>query len=88
MHIPPRDLPPSNFPDPIYATDAYPREGCTVSIDVQKDGFRMQTFAPGGKLMEGYARAKTPRAMARMLEEWLSGFVPRISDRLDGGQDS
>jgi hypothetical protein len=73
--------------DPIYATDEYPREACTVSIDVQKDGYHMSVFAPNGKHLEGYALVKTPRAVSRMLEEWACGYAPRINSRLDHSPD-
>lgn len=69
--------------DAIYATDDYPRAGCRISIDVQKDGYFMSVFSPCGTIMEGYATVETPRAIGRMVEEWASGLVPRINGRLD-----
>lgn len=68
--------------DPIYHTDHYPREGCIVSIDVQKDRYVLGIKAPTGEPMEFYS-AKTPRAIGRMVDEWCSGFAPRGVDRLD-----
>lgn len=69
--------------DAIYFGDDYPRAGCIAAIDVQKDGFILRIYAPGGQLLESYASAATPRAAARMLEEWLCGYAPRIRSRLD-----
>jgi hypothetical protein len=74
--------------DPVYGGDDYPRLGCKVGIDVQKDGYQMQVFDPAGRLLESYTYAETPRAMARMLEEWLNGYAPRLRDRLDTTQES
>lgn len=69
--------------DPIYHTDNYPREGCIVSIDVQKDGYTLRISAPTGEPMEFYGKVLTPRAIGRMVEEWCAGFAPRRVDRLD-----
>jgi len=69
-----------------YYTDNYPRQGCVVSIDVQAHGYRVCIAAPNGAPMESYALVKTPRAIARMLEEWCLGHKPRLHDRLDGDQ--
>ena len=69
--------------DAIYSNDDYPRQGCVLSIDVQKDGYALRVFSPCGQIMECYAVVKTPRAIGRMVEEWASGLVPRIHGRLD-----
>ena len=69
----------------IYTTDDYPRDGCTLSVDVQLGGYGLSVFAPNGAPMERYALVKTPRAIARMVEEWCNGHKPRLRDRLDGG---
>jgi hypothetical protein len=69
--------------DPIYHTDSYPREGCIVSIDVQKDGYALRISSPTGEPMEFYGKVRTPRAIGRLVEEWCAGFVPRRVDRLD-----
>jgi hypothetical protein len=69
--------------DPIYFTDDYPRTGCVVSIDVQADGYAMRIAAPGGKVIESYAKVKTPRAIGRVVEEWCAGMKPRLRDPLD-----
>ena len=69
--------------DPIYGGDDYPRQGCVAAVDVQKDGYVLRIYAPDGRILESYAPAETPRAAARMVEEWLGGLVPRRSGRLD-----
>lgn len=69
--------------DPVYGGDDYPRQGCIAAIDVQKDGYLLRVYAPDGRLLEIYMVVNTPRAAARMLEEWLGGYVPRIRGRLD-----
>lgn len=69
--------------DAIYATDDYPREGCTLTVDIRNGGYVLRVFSPCGKMMEGYASVNTPRAIGRMVEEWASGLVPRIHGRLD-----
>lgn len=69
--------------DPIYFTDDYPRQGCIVAVDVQENGYALTVRAPNGALLETYAVVKTPRAVARMVEEWCAGFAPRLRDRLD-----
>ena len=38
---------PAKQPDPIYSTDDFPRDGCTLVIDVQRNGFYVQLIAPG-----------------------------------------
>ena len=69
--------------DPVYGGDDYPRQGCVAAVDVQKDGYMLRVYAPDGRLLESYMVVDTPRAAARMLEEWLGGYVPRIRCRLD-----
>lgn len=71
-----------------YTGDAYPREGCIVSIDVTKYGYGLRIAAPNGAPMEVYAYAKTPRAIGRMVEEWCAGFVRRIRGRFDQPPES
>lgn len=68
--------------DPIYFTDNYPREGCTLAVNVQANRYVLSVLAPGGKVIETYA-AKTPRQLARMIEEWCAGWAPRLNSRLD-----
>ena len=68
--------------DAIYYTDNYPREGCVIGIDVQASGYALSIVAPGGKVIETYV-AKTPRQLARMIEEWCCGFSPRSAAPLD-----
>ena len=70
-------------PDPVYGGDDYPRAGCVASVGVHKDGYVLRIYDPTGRLLETYVPAETPRAAARMLEEWLGGYVPRICGRLD-----
>ena len=69
--------------DPVFGSDDYPRLGCVAAVDVQKDGYILRIYAPDGRILESYAPAQTPRAAARMLEEWLGGYVPRRSSPLD-----
>lgn len=69
----------------VYCTDDYPREGCIVTIDVQRNGYGLRIAAPNGAPMECYAFVRTPRAIGRMLEEWCGGRKPRLHDRLDEG---
>jgi hypothetical protein len=66
-----------------YYGDEYSRESCIMAIDVQRDGYLMQVFAPNGAPMETYAVAKTPRQLGRMVEKWCSGFPPKLNGRLD-----
>lgn len=63
--------------DPIYYTDEYPREGCMLSISVQKNRCGLSVIAPGGKVIEGYAYVPYSE-MPRMVDEWLSGRAPRL----------
>lgn len=69
--------------DAIYTTDDYPRAKCSLGIDVQSDGYVLGVYEPSGKRIEGYAKATTPRQLARMVEEWLSGYPPKLHQRLD-----
>jgi hypothetical protein len=69
--------------DPDYSGDNHDRTGYIVAIDVQKDGYQMMISDPAGCPIQTYRVADTPRAVARMLEEWLCGYAPRIRDRLD-----
>lgn len=47
--------------DPIYCTDDYPREGCTIVVELAKDAWSMKVYAPGFKpvgcigMIESYA---------------------------------
>ena len=38
---------PVKKPDPIYLTDDFPRDGCTIVIDVLATGYGISLFAPG-----------------------------------------
>ncbi len=38
---------PVKKPDPIYLTDEFPRDGCTIVVDVLASGYRVALFAPG-----------------------------------------
>ena len=69
----------------VYCTDDYPREGCIVSIDVQKNGYGLRIAAPNGAFMECYALVKTPKAIGRMVAEWCAGRSPRLHDPSDPG---
>lgn len=69
--------------DPIYSTDAYPRDGCRLAVDVTAEGYVLAVFEPGGRRIEGYAPARTARQLARMVEEWLCGYPPKLHQRLD-----
>lgn len=60
----------------VYATDDYPREGCTASVDVLASGYRLSIRGPGGRLIEGYATVRSPAAISRMLREWCEGNRP------------
>lgn len=65
----------------IYCGDDYPREGCSVLIDVTKNGYTIKIFAPpkawplGGSI-ETYG-AKTPERVAEIISDWCSGVAPR-----------
>lgn len=69
--------------DPIYFADNYSRAGCRLAVDVTSDGYGLSVTEPSGRQIETYARVRTPRALARMIEEWCNGFAPRLRDRLD-----
>jgi len=38
---------PVKKPDPIYLTDNFPRDGCTIAIDVLATGYSIALYAPG-----------------------------------------
>lgn len=67
----------------IYYTDDYPRAGCRLEIVVGDGAYGLRVFSPDGRLLESYARVSSPRAIARMVEEWARGFAPKINGRLD-----
>lgn len=64
--------------DNVYATDDYPREGCSASVDVLASGYRLSIRDPNGRLLEGYAVVKSTAAISRMLREWCDGKRPKI----------
>lgn len=64
--------------DPMYyAGDDYSRVGCRAAVDVYKDGYALRIYDPTGRKIEGYAYANTPEDIARMLNDWCEGRVPR-----------
>lgn len=64
--------------DPIYYTDEYPREGCTLTIKLLPgDRAHLMVKAPNGRHLESYASAPYAE-MPRMVGEWLSGKVPKL----------
>lgn len=62
----------------VYCGDDYPREGCTLTVDVCAGGYDLQVNAPNGNPIEIYATARSPRQLARMVEEWCSGQKPKL----------
>lgn len=62
-----------------YSGDDYPREGCVVAVDVQRNGFQMKVFDPSGRILETYRSVSTAACVARMLEEWCAGKIPGLS---------
>lgn len=70
--------------DPIYYTDGYPREGCSLEVNVEASVCGIHVRAPGGRPLESYL---PPRGeVGRYVQEWLDGIAPRVkpSDRLQG----
>lgn len=62
--------------EPIYYTDEYPREGCTITIKVGDERCSMQVSAPGGKVIDCYAPPRSD--VASMLALWMEGKVPGV----------
>lgn len=60
---------------PIYYTDEYPREGCSIGIDVATSGICLRVYAPNGRQLEAYA-PKSADAAAAIVLAWLRGEVP------------
>lgn len=60
-----------------YCGNAYDRVGCTAAVDVTAHGFVLAIFAPNGARMETYRPVRTAAEVARMLQDWAAGKVPR-----------
>lgn len=60
--------------DPVYFTDDYPREGCSVVFEVRGSSSSMTVRAPNGKPLESYL--VQPGMAGKYLDEWLSGKAP------------
>lgn len=58
-----------------YCGDDYPREGCSLAVDVQASGYVLRVYAPNGAPMESYF-PRSPKALGRMIDEWASGKKP------------
>lgn len=66
----------------IYCTDDYPREGCTLKIDIKRIcgsvHYTLRVYAPyGGFSIEGYGTTN-PVALGRMVREWCEGRAPKL----------
>lgn len=67
---------PEEVIDPIYFTDAYPRCGCRMEIEVLEGRCYLRVYAPSGQILEAY---RPPSAeLGRYVQEWMDGIAPRI----------
>lgn len=65
---------PARMPPPL--GDDYDRMGCTAEIEVGQYGYMLRILWRGS-VFESYRTVKTPEEVARMLQDWLEGKVPR-----------
>ena len=63
--------------DPIYYTDEYPRDRCTITIEVGGERCSVRVYAPGGEILECYLPPRDD--VPAMLALWLDGKVPGVS---------
>ncbi|MCY0854303.1 hypothetical protein [Cupriavidus sp. D39] len=65
---------PVKKPHPIYLTDDFPRDGCTIAIDIQGTSYGIALFAPGRKShpIEVYS-CRTSEALQVLVECLATG---------------